>query len=193
MFKFMHGGWFTVLIAGIVCSVMIVWYKATLIRGKFIEYYRFADYTDIISDIKADSEIPKYSSNLVYLSRSRSADEVESKLIYSIINKRPKRADHYWIVRVEFTDAPDTLEYEPTVLIPGTLISFKFRIGFRIRPQVSVYLRARPSKTSWLQVKSISQAATPPYAATASPEISASSSSTASFHSRASVMLQTNA
>ena len=100
MFKFMHGGWFTVLIAGIVCSVMIVWYKATLIRGKFIEYYRFADYTDIISDIKADSEIPKYSSNLVYLSRSRSADEVESKLIYSIINKRPKRADHYWIVRV---------------------------------------------------------------------------------------------
>lgn len=141
MFKFMHGGWFTVLIAGIVCSVMIVWYKATLIRGKFIEYYRFADYTDIISDIKADSEIPKYSSNLVYLSRSRSADEVESKLIYSIINKRPKRADHYWIVRVEFTDAPDTLEYEPTVLIPGTLISFKFRIGFRIRPQVSVYLR----------------------------------------------------
>lgn len=141
MFKFMHGGWFTVLIAGIVCTVMLVWYKASKIREKFIEYYRFSDYTDIISDIKSDSEIPKYASNLVYLSRASNADEVESKLIYSIINKRPKRADHYWIVRVEFTDAPDTLEYEPTVIIPGTLISLRFRIGFRISPQVSVYLR----------------------------------------------------
>ena len=141
MFKFMHGGWFTVLIAGIVCAIMLVWFKATEIRGRFIEYYKFSDYTDLISDIKADREIPKYSSNLVYLSRSNRADEVESKLIYSIAKKRPKRADHYWIVRVEFTDAPDTLEYEPTVLIPGTLISLNFRIGFRINPQVSVYLR----------------------------------------------------
>lgn len=141
MFKFAHGGWFTVLIAGLVCAVMLVWRKATRIRGKYIEYRKIADYTDIISDIKVDGEIPKYASNLVYLSRSRSAAMVESKLIYSIINKKPKRADHYWLVRVEFTDAPDTLEYEATEIIPGTLFSFNFRLGFRIRPQVSVYLR----------------------------------------------------
>lgn len=141
MFKFMHGGWFTLLIAGLVCSVMLVWRKATRIRRKYIEYRPFADNIDVICAIKDDREIPKYASNLVYLSRSDKPDEVESKLIYSIVNKQPKRADHYWILRVEFTDSPETLEYERTILVPGTLTSFKFRIGFRIQPQLSVYLR----------------------------------------------------
>lgn len=141
MFKFMHGGWFTLLIAGLVCGVMLVWRKAEKIRRKFIEFRDFKDYTGIISDIKADSQIPKYASNVVYLSRAYDAGRVESKLVYSIINKRPKRADHYWIIRVEFTDLPDTLEYERDILIPGTLTSFRFRIGFRIPPQLSVYFR----------------------------------------------------
>lgn len=141
MFKFTHGGWFTLLIAGLVCAVMLVWRKASKIRRKFIEYRDFSDYTGIISDIKSDGEIPKYASNVVYLSRADEAQKVESKLLYSIINKRPKRADHYWIVRVEFTEHPDTLEYERTILIPGTLTSFRFRIGFRIQPQLSVYFR----------------------------------------------------
>lgn len=141
MFKFVHGGWFTILIAGLVCAIMLVWRRATVIRRKYIEYHRFSDYFDVISDMKSDRDIPKYASNLVYLSRSHRADMVESKLIYSIINKSPKRADHYWIVRVEFTDSPDTLEYERTVLIPDTLVSLNFRIGFRIQPQLSVYLR----------------------------------------------------
>lgn len=141
MFKFTHGGWFTLLIAGLVCAVMLIWRKAEKIRRKYIEYRNFSDYTGIISDIKSDREIPKYASNVVYLSRAHDADKVESKLVYSIINKQPKRADHYWIIRVEFTDQPDTLEYERSVLIPGTLTSFKFRIGFRIQPQLSVYFR----------------------------------------------------
>lgn len=115
--------------------------KAEKIRRKFIEFRDFKDYTGIISDIKADSQIPKYASNVVYLSRAYDAGRVESKLVYSIINKRPKRADHYWIIRVEFTDLPDTLEYERDILIPGTLTSFRFRIGFRIPPQLSVYFR----------------------------------------------------
>lgn len=141
MFKFMHGGWFTVLIAGLVCAVMLVWRRASEIRGKYIEYRNFKDYTDIIKAMQHDSEIPKYASNVVYLSRSQSPDMVESKLVYSIINKQPKRADHYWIIRVEFTDSPDTLEYERDILVPDTLTSFKFRIGFRIQPQLSVYFR----------------------------------------------------
>lgn len=141
MFKFAHGGWFTILIAGIVCGVMIVWHRAEIIRRKYMEYLDFSRYTGIISDIKADEKIPPYASNVVYMSRSDDAGRVESKLVYSIINKQPKRADHYWIIRVEFTDHPDTLEYERSVIIPGTLTSFKFRIGFRIPPQLSVYFR----------------------------------------------------
>ena len=141
MFKFIHGGWFTVLIAGIVCAVMIVWRKASVIRDSFITFNDFSRYFPIISAIRKDREIPMYASNVVYLSRGTDPLQVESKLIYSIINKQPKRADHYWIIRVDFTDNPYTLEYERDILIPGVLTSFRFSIGFRIQPRLSVYFR----------------------------------------------------
>ncbi len=141
IFKFMHGGWYTVLLAGIICALMLAWRHARIIRTKYIEYHKIGRYLDIISDIKADSDIPKYASNVVYISKSPKSGVVESKLMYSIINKQPKRADHYWILYVEYTDAPDTLEYSPEIIIPGTLFRITLRIGFRIQPQLGVYLR----------------------------------------------------
>ena len=84
---------------------MIVWRKATEIRGTFVEYRCLADYAGIITDLKNNKEIPEYSSNVVYFSRSRKRGEVESKLMYSIINKGSKRADHYFIINPEYADA----------------------------------------------------------------------------------------
>lgn len=141
LFKFVHGGWFTVLIGGIVCGVMIIWYKAEELRNRYIDYSDLRDSIGIISDIKNDSEIPKYASNVIYISRSPQNGLVESKLLYSIINKRPKRADHYWVIRIVESDAPETLQYSVDTLIPGTLFCVDLILGFRVRPRVSVYLR----------------------------------------------------
>ena len=139
--KFMHGGWYTILIATIIFAIMFIWQKATKIRNRFIEYKKFDDHLDIIGDIKNDNEIPKYASNIVYISKSDNPKEVESKVIYSIINKHPKRADHYFIIRVNYDDAPQTLEYKYDILIPDTLISIDLFLGYRVEPKVSIYLR----------------------------------------------------
>ena len=141
MFKFAHGGWFTILIAGVVCFVMIGWRKGVGLRRSMIEFRSLDDVTDIITDLKADREIPKFTSNLVYLSDATEPRQVESKIIYSIINKLPKRADHYWMVHVVTTDSPDTLEYDVDEVIPGTLYDVRMRLGFRVDPKVTVYLR----------------------------------------------------
>ena len=141
LFKFVHGGWYTILMAGLVGFVMIVWRNATRRRDTYIEYRSFEDYAGIIADIKADSEIPKFASNIVYFSRSADKCELESKLLYSIVNKFPKRADHYWIIHLEHLDEPDTLEYNVDVLVPETIYFVTMRIGFRVEPKVSVYLR----------------------------------------------------
>ena len=139
--KFMHGGWYTILLAAIIFVIMFIWQKSTKIRNRFIEYKKFDDHLDIIRDIKNDKEIPKHASNLVYISKSDNPKEVESKIVYSIINKHPKRADHYFILRVNYDDAPETLEYKYEVLIPDTLISIDLYLGYRVDPKVSVYLR----------------------------------------------------
>ena len=139
--KFLAGGWCTMLIGGILFLMMYVWVRAIKIRHHYISTKPLNEYYQIISDIKADESIPKYASNLVYVNHADKEGTVDDKLLYSIINKQPKRADHYWLINLEFADTPDTLEYSCETLVPDTLYSVTMRIGFRIEPRVSLYLR----------------------------------------------------
>lgn len=139
--KFIAGGWCTMLIGGILFLMMYVWVRAIKIRQHYINTKPLDEYYKIISDIKADESIPKYASNLVYVNHAGKEGAVDDKLLYSIINKQPKRADHYWLINLEFADTPDTLEYSCETLVPDTLYSVTMRIGFRIEPRVSLYLR----------------------------------------------------
>ena len=139
--KFLAGGWCTMLIGGILFLMMYVWVRAIKIRQDYISTKPLDEYYQIISDIKADESIPKYASNLVYVNHADKEGSVDDKLLYSIINKQPKRADHYWLINLEFADTPDTLEYSCETLVPDTLYSVNMRIGFRIEPRVSLYLR----------------------------------------------------
>ena len=139
--KFLAGGWCTMLIGSILFLTMYVWVRAIMIRRHYISAKPLDDYYQIISDIKADGSIPKYASNLVYINHANKEGAVDDKLLYSIINKQPKRADHYWLINMEFVDTPDTLEYDCETLIPNTLYNVTMHIGFRIEPRVSLYLR----------------------------------------------------
>ena len=139
--KFLAGGWCTMLIGCILFLTMYVWVRAIKIRRHYISAKPLDDYYQIISDIKADGSIPKYASNLVYINHASKEGAVDDKLLYSIINKQPKRADHYWLINMEFVDTPDTLEYDCETLIPNTLYNVTMHIGFRIEPRVSLYLR----------------------------------------------------
>ena len=139
--KFAHGGWFTIMLALIAGSTMYIWYRAWNIRRKYLKLKKLSDYYDIIRDLKADETIPKYATNLVYIRQSDSDDMVEDKLIYSIINKQPKRADHYFLVHFSNDDAPDTLNYTCHELIEQTLYAINIRVGYRVNPLMTLYLR----------------------------------------------------
>jgi KUP system potassium uptake protein len=141
MFKFMHGGWVTIMLAGIICTVMIVWYNARIIKNKYVQFLTIKSFFKIISDINKDTTIPKYSTNLVYLSKADLKTEIEGKIIYSIINKQPKRADNYWILHIDHVDDPTTFEYSFEKLIPDILYRVNIRLGFQVQPLINLYFR----------------------------------------------------
>lgn len=141
MFKFAHGGWYSVMIAGAVGFVMIAWNRSSLLRADFLRFKSFDECKDIITAIRHDDTIPKYASNLIYFSRSSLTGRIEDKIVYSIVNKQPKRADHYWFVHIVTDDRPDTLEYDVDIIEDETIYNVTMRLGFRIEPKVSVYLR----------------------------------------------------
>ncbi len=138
MLKFIHGGWFTLLLAGIIFYVMFIWYRARQIKNRFTRFVTVADYFEQIKDLSQDATVPKYATNLVYLTRADKISDVEAKVIYSIFSKSPKRADTYWFMHIDITDEPYTVEYSVDHLIPGTLIRIEFRLGFKVQPQINL-------------------------------------------------------
>lgn len=141
MVKFFHGGWMTVLIGSALFTVMWCWYVSRKIKNRFVKYVEIEDYYQIISELSNDISVPKYSSQLVYLTSANFKTEIESKIIYSIIQKEPKRADVYWLVHVDVVDEPFTRDYKVEFLIPGKLIRIDFKLGFRVEQRVNLLYR----------------------------------------------------
>ncbi|WP_090994423.1 KUP/HAK/KT family potassium transporter [Pedobacter insulae] len=141
MAKFIHGGWVTLLISCALLSVMWTWYSARKIKNRFVKYVEIEEYYGILKELSDDVSVPKYSSQLVYLTSANFKTEIESKIIYSIIQKEPKRADVYWLVHVDVMDEPYTMDYKVEFLIPGKLIRIDFKLGFRIEQRVNLLYR----------------------------------------------------
>lgn len=141
MTKFLHGGFVTLLIGATLFTIMWSWFIARKIKNRFVKYVEIEDYYEIINELSQDQSVPKYSSQLVYLTSANFKTEIESKIIYSIIQKEPKRADIYWLVHVDVVDEPFTSDYKVEFLIPGKLIRIDFRLGFRVEQKVNLLYR----------------------------------------------------
>jgi KUP system potassium uptake protein len=139
--KFTHGGWITLLIASVLIIVMLVWFYARKIRNRYVEFVKLSDYLPVLEDLSRDLSVPKYATHLVYLTSANNIGEIESKVIYSIMQKQPKRADIYWFVHVDVVDEPYRMEYKVCEFIHDDVIRIDFRLGFRVAPRVNLMFR----------------------------------------------------
>ena len=139
--KFAHGGYITLIIGGVMFVIMYVWFKARKIKNRYIEFVRLEHYIPKIQELSNDRSVPKYATHLVYLTSADNPKEIEHKIIYSILNKKPKRADIYWFVHVDTLDDPYTMEYKVDHIIPNDIIRIEFRLGFRVDPRINLMFR----------------------------------------------------
>ncbi|RYY60933.1 MAG: potassium transporter Kup [Chitinophagaceae bacterium] len=141
MEKFVHGGYITLLIGGVMFLVMYVWFRARRIKNRYVEFVRMEHYIPKIQELSNDRAVPKYATHLVYLTSANNPKEIEHKIIYSILNRKPKRADIYWFVHVDTMDDPYTCEYKVDHIIPNDIIRVDFRLGFRMEPRINLMFR----------------------------------------------------
>jgi len=139
--KFPHGGYATFIVGGLMFSVMYIWYRARKIKNRYVEFVRLEHYIPQIQELSNDRTVPKYSTHLVYMTSANNPKEVEHKIIYSILNRKPKRADIYWLVHVDTLDDPYTSEYIVEHIIPNDIIRVEFRLGFRVEPRINLLFR----------------------------------------------------
>lgn len=141
MNKFIHGGYITLIVGGLMFLVMYIWYRARKIKNRYVEFVRMEHYIPKIQELSNDRAVPKYATHLVYLTSANNPKEIEHKIIYSILNKKPKRADIYWFVHVDTMDDPYTCEYKVDHIIPNDIIRIDFRLGFRMEPRINLMFR----------------------------------------------------
>ena len=139
--KFLHGGYITTLVALFMFTVMYVWYRARKVKNRYVEFVRLERYLPMLQELSNDMSITKYATHLVYLTSANNPKEIEHKIIYSILNRKPKRADIYWFVHVDTMDDPFTSEYSVDVIIPNEVVRIEFRLGFRVDPRINMMFR----------------------------------------------------
>jgi KUP system potassium uptake protein len=141
MQKFLHGGYITLIVGGVMFSIMYVWFRSRRIKNRYVEFVRLEHYVPQIQELSNDKTVPKYATHLVYLTSANNPKEIEHKIIYSILNKKPKRSDIYWFVHVDTMDDPYTCEYKVDHIIPNDIIRVEFRLGFRVEPRINLMFR----------------------------------------------------
>lgn len=139
--KFPHGGYVTLIIGGVLFFIMYDWFKARKIKNRYIEFVRLDDYIPKIQELSNDRSVPKYATHLVYLTSADNPAEIEHKIVYSILNRKPKRADIYWFIHVNTVDEPYTAEYSVSHIIPNDIIRVEFTLGFRVQPRINLMFR----------------------------------------------------
>ena len=139
--KFVHGGYVSLIMAFLIMGLMVVWYRANIIKMRLTEYVKMTDYIEPLKELSQDMSIPKYATHLVFMSNAARATDIENKIIYSIFQKRPKRADIYWFVHVDTMDDPYTMEYKVNVIERDDIIKVNFKLGFKVEQKINLYFR----------------------------------------------------
>ncbi|MBS1533406.1 MAG: KUP/HAK/KT family potassium transporter [Bacteroidetes bacterium] len=120
---------------------MYTWFKARKITNRFLHFVDLKDKVPLLNALSADQSVSKFATHLVYLTKANNSKQIEEKILYSILSRKPKRADTYWFLHIERMDDPYTMEYSVEELEPGKIIRVEFRLGFRIQPRINVLFR----------------------------------------------------
>lgn len=121
--------------------VMYVWYYARKINNRLVHFVELGKYTSLIKELSEDDSIPKFATHLIYLTKANYREQIEEKIMKSILSKKPKRADVYWFLHIHRTDEPYTLNYEVSELVDDKIIKVSINLGFRVQPRSELFFK----------------------------------------------------
>ena len=139
--KFAVGGYVAVILSLAILFVMISWYRGTQIERMQGIKLPMRDYLGSIKGLQDDTEIPLCCNNLVYLAKGADFEEMDRDILYSILDKEPKRADAYWFISVNTTNSPFQREYEVETFGTDYIFRVNLNLGFKVKQSINVYLR----------------------------------------------------
>ncbi len=139
--KFAVGGYVAIIISAAILYVMICWYRGTQIERMQLIHLKMTDYIDSIKNLQDDESIPMLTNNLVYLAKDDDFGTIDRDILYSILDRDPKRADAYWFISINSTDQPYQADYEVESFGTDYIFRVNLNLGYKVKQRVNLYLR----------------------------------------------------
>lgn len=143
--KFVHGGFVTLLLTGIILLAMVGWFYGNRLRDDLTdesEHVCLNDFKPMLTKLAHDESVPLYVSNLVMMARINDQNHmIKRESLYSILDKNTKRAKVYWFVTVNTTDEPYTSYYTVDMMGTRNIVDLQLYLGFKMNNSVNMYLR----------------------------------------------------
>ena len=139
--KFTVGGYVAIIISLMIVLIMISWYRGTQIERMQGVKLPVRDYLDQIKSIMEDPEIPVASNNLVFISKNDDFEVIDRDILYSILDRDPKKADAYWFISVNTTNQPFDRSYEVETYGTDYFFRVKLDLGYKVSQSINLYLR----------------------------------------------------
>lgn len=138
--KFFRGGYVAILIALFILLVMISWDRGTKVERTQRKTLRLSNYVDKLSTLKNDKGLPLTASNLIFLTHSKNKDYIERDILYSILDKQPKRARAYWFVHLHVTTKPYGGNYSVETFGTDFMFRITIRLGYKEDQRINVFM-----------------------------------------------------
>lgn len=139
--KFVHGGYVAVMMAALLFLIMVVWYRGTELERRYGIRLRLPDYAGNLGVLRSDEDVPMTAHNLVFLDKEENIETIDRDILYSILDKDPKRAAAYWFISIHVTDEPDTMTYRVETFGTDYIFRVRLDLGFKADQRINVYLR----------------------------------------------------
>jgi len=122
-------------------GTMYIFYKASRINYGLLQFVKLKTQLPFLASLSEDESIPKFATHLIYMTRAQDDGDIEQTIMYSILSRKPKRADVYWFIHTTRADDPYTMEYCVNELLPDKVIRLEFTLGFRVQPRINILFR----------------------------------------------------
>ena len=140
MAKFLHVGWFTMLLTFAILLVMYTWNEGTKLERAQRRHMQPAECLPVLKRLHDDDTIPFFADNIVYLSSDPETKRIDTDIFFSIFADHPKRARAWWAVSVETADEPFTREYSVENFGTDYMFRVRIRLGFKVSQSIPAYI-----------------------------------------------------
>ncbi len=139
--KLLTGGVMTLLLTLLLLTAMLSWSKAEEIEKKYGTRLPLHKYLSQLEQLRSDTDYLKLADNLVYLDSGDELETVDQAILYSVLDRGPKRAQAYFFVTVNTVSEPDIQHYRVKTFGTDCVFRLRLDLGYKCSRPLTQYLR----------------------------------------------------